>query len=217
MGLVKNILKISAAALSCAALTGTASATNYPQGMPLNSGEACGIQIYKAGTMGYLVAKTNLNASGSYRLSAYRTDQGNEVDIRLNGNFSAAGGAETVLSRTLYSGDIVAQGHHTDGYGATAGPYPGLTVQLDVFDRSGRVICQSNRFRTYAIDMSFGVANPSVARPVVRYNQAQSPSRANQTNRANQQPEASERAAAPRQTRRRYNGRSRYNRSRYNY
>lgn len=161
---IPNVLKTLA--LSAVLLAGASSAAlaNGRSGIDLQPGLDCGIQVYLTNSSGVVMPKADSRLSGSYRFHLYQAIPTSDLDIRLDGRFSAsANGRDTLLARNAFMlGYVVPNGRHgmPELRDAELGQDAMLRGSLQVYDMSGRLTCSTETVRIMPMALLTGVRVP---------------------------------------------------------
>ncbi|WP_323762187.1 hypothetical protein [Maricaulis sp.] len=136
-------------------------------GIDLQPGRDCGIQVYLSNSAGMAVPKADVALNGSYVFRLYQAIPTSDLNLALSGRFSSDGVRDTALARNNFAlGYVVPGGYRgmDEIRDAELGQDAMLLGSLQVYDQAGRLTCSTQQVDVYPMSLF------TFSRPVVRQN-----------------------------------------------
>lgn len=164
------IRKLAALALSTsllATLAPVSTAAAQP-GSPMAGPRSCSILVYLYNDRGMVMPRTGGALSGSYRFHMYQVNRSNGLDMRLSGQVAPTRSDYNVLARGQFElggfNRPVSRNEFRRDTPEALRADPDLRASLEVYDRSGRVTCRTERMLIMPLQMQFAAPSASSGR-----------------------------------------------------
>ncbi|ABI66465.1 hypothetical protein Mmar10_2173 [Maricaulis maris MCS10] len=138
-----------------------------PNGIDLQPGRDCGIQVYLSNSSGIAIPKADVQLNGSYVFRLYQAIPTSDLNLSLSGRFNSNGARDTPLARSNFVlGYVVPGGYRgmDELRDAELGQDAMLVGSLAVYDQAGRLTCSTQQVDIMPMSLL------TFSRPTVRQN-----------------------------------------------